>query len=456
MLPAMDDPVTRFAAALNRPVPRYTSYPTAPHFRSDFGASAYAAWLAAIPPESDISLYVHVPYCVQLCWYCGCHTRVASSYDSVLRYRDALLTEIAAVGRRLPGGPKVTQIHWGGGTPTVLRPDDFRRIDEALKSTFTVAADAEIAVEIDPRSLGDDMVSVLAAAGVNRVSFGVQDFNPRVQAAINRIQSYATTRGAVDRLRSAGVQSVNLDLLYGLPLQTEASVRETIDLTLDLQPDRLALFGYAHVPWMKSHQRLIKDDELPGPGQRWAQATAAAAALAAGGYMPVGIDHFARPHDALARAARDGTLHRNFQGYTTDAAPHLIGLGASAISRVPQGYAQNQSNVREWLERIEAGQLGTARGLGLDAEDRLRADIIERVMCDLTVDLDAVTAAHGTDSRAVADAFPALEALARDGIATLAGARVGVTAEARLLARLVAAAFDTYLAAGRARHSVAV
>lgn len=445
-----------FAAALGRPVPRYTSYPTAPHFRADFPAGTYAGWLASVPPEAGLSLYLHVPYCVQLCWYCGCHTRVASSYDSVERYRDALLAEIAAVRRRIPGWPRVRHIHWGGGTPTVLRPDDFRRVDEALKSEFDLAPDAEIAVEIDPRSLDMAMVRTLAAAGVTRVSFGVQDFEPQVQAAINRIQPFDMTRKAVANLRGAGVRSVNLDLLYGLPLQTVASVQRTIDLALALEPDRLALFGYAHVPWMKPHQRLIREDDLPGPAQRWAQAQAAAAALTAGGYEPVGIDHFARPHDALATAASSGTLRRNFQGYTTDAASHLIGFGASAISSLPAGYAQNTANVKEWLERVEAGRLATARGLAFDADDRLRGDIIERLMCDLAVDLDAVAARHNTDARAVADAFPQLDALAQDGIVSLAGARITVRPEARPLARLVAAAFDSYLATGRARHSVAV
>lgn len=445
-----------FAAALGRPVPRYTSYPTAPHFRSDFSPAIYAGWLAGVAPDAGLSLYLHVPYCVRLCWYCGCHTRVASSYDSIERYRDALLIEIAAVRRRIPGWPKVRHIHWGGGTPTVLRPDDFRRIDEAIKTTFDLDPDVEIAVEIDPRSLDAAMVKSLAVSGVNRVSFGVQDFDPSVQAAINRTQPFEMTRDAVEALRESGVRSVNLDLLYGLPRQTEASVRTTIELAAALRPDRLALFGYAHVPWLKPHQRLIREEELPGPTKRWAQAQAAAAALTSVGYEPVGIDHFARPHDSLARAARDATLRRNFQGYTTDAAPHLIGFGASAISSLPAGYAQNTANVKEWLGRIQSGRLATARGLTFDADDRLRGDIIERLMCNLAVDLDAVTARHGTDLRAVAGAFPALEALARDGIVRLAGARIDVAPAARPLARLAAAAFDSYLAAGRARHSMAV
>lgn len=451
----MTDPA-RFAAALSRAVPRYTSYPTAPHFRPDFAPAAYAGWLANVAPDAGLSLYLHVPYCVRLCWYCGCHTRVARSYNSIERYRDALLTEIAAVRRRIPRWPKVRHIHWGGGTPTALRPDDFRRVDEAIKTAFDLEADAEIAVEIDPRSLDAAMVETLARSGVNRVSFGVQDFDPNVQAAIDRIQPFDMTRDAVEKLRESGVRSVNLDLLYGLPLQTEASVQRTIELAVALAPDRLALFGYAHVPWMKAHQRLIREEDLPGPAQRWAQACAAAATLTGSGYTPVGIDHFARPHDALARAARNGTLRRNFQGYTTDDAAHLIGFGASAISSLPAGYAQNAANAKEWLQSVETGRLATARGLALNANDRLRGAIIERLMCDLAVDLDAVAARHGTDSRAVADAFPALEALARDGIVTLAGARIVVAPAARPLARLAAAAFDSYLGAGQARHSMAV
>ncbi len=439
-----------------RPVPRYTSYPTAPQFGSAVNETVFARWLTAIPAHAEISLYLHVPYCVQLCWYCGCHTRAATDYHAVARYRDALLAEIATVRRHIGHRARVTHLHWGGGTPTVLRAEDLKAIDSGLHSAFDVASDAEIAVEIDPRSLPDATVAALAECGVNRVSFGVQDFDPRVQAAIGRIQSFETTQSAVERLRRAGVTSVNIDLIYGLPLQTEESLRRTIRQAVDLGPDRIALFGYAHVPWMKKLQRMIREVDLPGPDARWAQARAAADLLAGLGYRAVGIDHFARPGDSLAEAAAAGTLRRNFQGYTTDAASYLIGLGASAISSLPAGYAQNAADVKAWLDRAETGRLATARGVALTDDDLLRRDAIERVMCDLAVDLDAVAARHGTDSRAFVDTFPTLRSLAEIGIATLDGPVVRVAAEARPLARLVAAAFDTYLDAGAGRHSAAV
>jgi oxygen-independent coproporphyrinogen III oxidase len=451
----------RLAEALARPVPRYTSYPTAPQFTTAVGPATYAGWLAGIAPDAPLSLYLHLPYCRRMCWYCACHTRVANDYDPVARTRDGLLREIATVRRHLDAPHlgtrrRVSQIHWGGGTPTILAPEDFRRLDETLRAAFDVDGRTEIAVEIDPRTLPPEMVDALAASGVTRVSFGVQDFDPDVQRAINRIQSFETTRDAIQALRRAGVGSVNLDLLYGLPRQTVASVRATIEQTLALAPDRIALFGYAHVPWMKAHQQMIRTGELPGPVERWQQAAAAAEALTAAGYVAIGIDHFARPDDKLARAAAAGTLHRNFQGYTTDDTLHLVGLGASSISALPVGYAQNVTDVKAWLDRVESDTLATARGVAIDAADRLRAEVIERIMCDLAVDLAAVAARHGTDAGALADTFPALESLARDGIAEIDGAVIRVTEGARPLARLVAAAFDAYLDNGRGKHSAAV
>ncbi len=442
-----------FAAALARPVPRYTSYPTALQFTPAITDRDHARWLSSVPADAALSLYLHVPYCAQLCWYCGCHTRVASRYSSVARYGAALRTEIRGVAARLGARRRVTQIHWGGGTPTVLQPADFTALAETVGSSFEVASDAEIAVEIDPRTLTDEMVHALAATGTNRVSFGVQDFDPRVQAAINRLQPYAMTELAIARLRGAGVRSVNLDLVYGLPLQTVDSLRDTVERVIELQPDRIALFGYAHVPWMKPHQRLINEQDLPGPADRWALASQAAALLTGAGYLAIGIDHFAKPDDPLARAAAAGLLRRNFQGYTTDTAECLIGFGASAISRLPQGYAQNDADVAGWQRRIESGRLATARGVRLTTDDRLRADIIERLMCDLSVDLRAVTARHGS----AATGFtlpPELGEAIRLGIATVDDLVVRIAANARPLARIAAAAFDSYRAGGRQSAAV--
>jgi oxygen-independent coproporphyrinogen-3 oxidase len=446
----------RFAEAMTRQVPRYTSYPTAVQFSSAVGPEDYARWLADIQPDASLSLYLHVPFCAQLCWYCACHTRVVNGYDSIARYRDALAAEIAGVRRAIGRRADIRHIHWGGGTPTVLRAGDFRSLDAALRENFSVSTDAEIAVEIDPRRLDDDMVDALASAGVTRVSFGVQDFDQDVQAAINRHQSFELTRDAVERLGSAGVRSVNIDLVYGLPRQTEPSIAATVRKTIELRPDRIALFGYAHVPWLKSHQRLIREAELPDASDRWAQMTAAAMLLTGAGYRAIGIDHFALPEDDLARAAAGGRLHRNFQGYTTDDAPYLIGFGASAISSLSRGYAQNTADVAAWLGRIEAGGLATARGIALSAEDRLRNELIERLMCDLSVDVATVARRHDVHGDVLSDALPALDHLAQTGIVQVEGSVVRVPQEARPLARLAAAAFDGYLRSDQGRHSAAV
>jgi len=442
---------------LARSVPRYTSYPTAPQFGSTVSPGTYADWLRELPRTTPASVYLHIPYCQQLCWYCGCHTRVASGNDTLRRYCDALISEIRLVAdtigsRRHP----VSRIHWGGGTPTALAPDDIKRIHETLTGAFDIAADAEIAVEIDPRTLSRPMVDALAAIGTSRVSFGVQDFDSHVQNAINRHQPFDMTERAVNWLREAGIGSVNLDLVYGLPLQTEDSVRRTVELALALAPERIALFGYAHVPWLKRHQSLINESDLPGPAERWRQAQAAARILTEAGYCQIGIDHFAQPRDRLAVAASEGRLHRNFQGYTDDESDCLIGLGASAISSLPAGYAQNAADVRQWLSAVETGSLATTRGIRVTDDDRLRRSIIERLMCDLRVDLRDVATAPTRVGSLLAEAKPGLQRLEGLGIISLSGPVIEVAAEARPLARIVAAAFDAYLSAGRARHSAAV
>lgn len=443
-------------AAVGRKVPRYTSYPTAAQFSNVVGPVCFATWLQRLSRATVTSLYIHIPYCRQLCWYCGCHMRVARGDEPLARYSDALLAEIGTVGRTLGFRPWVEHIHWGGGTPTTLKPEDFRRIHEAVRATFEVRPGAEIAVEIDPRSLADAMVETLAATGTTRVSFGVQDFDEHVQAAINRRQSFALTRDAVERVRAAGIGSVNIDLVYGLPRQTRESLTRTIEQTLELEPERIALFGYAHVPWLKRHQALIIESELPGPEARWEQAQAAAALLVSHGYIPVGIDHFARPGDRLAEASTSGWLRRNFQGYTDDNFDALIGLGASSISVLPDGYTQNAADILAWTARVTAGGLATARGVVLSDEDRLRRDIIERLMCDMRVDLNAVLHRKAAAGRVMADANPALAELSRAGLVDLDGSIVQIRPDARQLARVVAAAFDGYLGRVAERYSLAV
>mgnify|MGYP001163369455 FL=1 len=448
------DVVLRYA---DRLLPRYTSYPTAPHFTPAITTDDYAGWLTAVPDESRLSLYFHVPFCRSMCWYCGCHTTVTGRDDPIARYVATLRQEVALVARHLGGRRTVTHIHFGGGTPTLMQPDDFLALMEDVRRHFAVASDAEIAIEIDPRTLTQDMAVALSAGGVTRASLGVQSFDGKVQRIINRVQPFEQTRNAVRMLRAAGIRSINMDLLYGLPGQTLTSCIDTAQRVLELMPDRLAVFGYAHVPNFKPHQRKFMTEALPDGKQRHAQAEYIAATLEDAGYQRVGLDHYARPDDPLAVAARNGTLHRNFQGYTTDSADTLIGLGASSIGRLPGGFVQNTVVIREYLQAIEAGQLATVKGYRLTAEDRLRAAVIETVMCDYAVDLDAVCRKFGADPNALlATAGPVLDTLVTDGIAERRQHTIRVRPDARPLVRAVAAAFDQFLGKGQAQHARAV
>ena len=444
------------AEKYDRPVPRYTSYPTAPHFRPMQDDATYRAWLAGLDPAQPLSLYFHIPFCDEMCWFCGCYTKIVNRYEPIRQYLDAIEAEIVLVADALPGPCGARHLHWGGGSPTMLSPDDWLALTRRLRQAFTFTADAELAVEIDPRDATEEYIAALAAAGVNRASIGVQDFDPKVQAAVNRHQPYAVVERVCGWLRQHGIGAINLDLMYGLPHQTVERVVAMVDLAMRLEPARVALFGYAHVPWMKSHQKLIDETALPGSRERWRQCAAAARRLEEHGLRPVGLDHFARAGDPLAVAAAARSLHRNFQGYTTDAAATLLGFGASAISSLPQGYVQNLMPLKEYREAVFAGRLPVARGLALDDDDRLRGEIIERLMCDLEVDTAAICRRHGAEPEAVGRSLAALGPLAEDGLVEVDGARVGVTEAGRPFVRLAAAAFDAYLGAGQARHSRAV
>jgi oxygen-independent coproporphyrinogen-3 oxidase len=437
-------------------LPRYTSYPTAPHFTPAVGEATCRAWLEGLDPAARLSLYLHVPFCRSLCWYCGCHTKVPGHDEPIERYVAALEGEIALVAERLPARMAVGHLHWGGGTPTIIGPERFARVMALIRDRFAVEETAELAVEVDPRRLTDEMAAALAAAGINRASLGVQSFDPRVQQAINRVQSFDETRRAVEALRAAGIPHLNFDLLYGLPFQTIVSCEDTVAQALTLRPDRLSVFGYAHLPSLKLHQRRLDEAGLPDAMLREAQAEAIAAALRRAGYVAIGLDHFALPEDAMAEALRARRLRRNFQGYTTDAADALIGFGASSIGSWPQGYAQNVTQIGGYSEAIAAGRLPAARGLVLSAEDRLRRDIIEQIMCYLDVDLAEVAARHGVAPAALAAEQEGLAELARAGIVRLDGQHVSVVEECRMLTRAVAAVFDTYLAAQPGRHARAI
>ncbi|MDP6388875.1 MAG: oxygen-independent coproporphyrinogen III oxidase [Alphaproteobacteria bacterium] len=441
----------------DRQVPRYTSYPTAPHFHDGVDGEVYGRWMSELEDDASLSLYIHVPFCRSLCWFCGCHMKVVNRYGPIADYQTLLLGEIDLVAQKLPGRRWVTHVHFGGGTPTAIAADDFEALIDVLRQRFDFAPDAEVAVEVDPRTLDQGIVDAMARSGVTRASLGVQDVNQVVQEAINRKQPFSANSRAFEMLRQAGISAINVDLMFGLPHQDVKKILWTVDLVAGLGPDRISLFGYAHVPWMKRHQRLIDEASLPDARERLACFEAAAARLGTLGYVPIGLDHFALPGDPLVKALREGRLHRNFQGYTTDEASALIGLGASAIGALPQGYVQNIADSVGYRDAIRGGRLATARGVVLSQDDRLRRVVIERLMCDLEVDLGETCERFG---RSIDDLAPALEGLAHlqdDGLVDLeAGTIVRVPQDSRPLLRVVCAAFDSYLDDSAGRHARSV
>lgn len=439
-----------------RSVPRYTSYPTAAQFTGAVGAREAESWMRELGPSDRVSLYVHLPFCARMCWYCACHALVANDYRRVQAYLERLHSEIEAVAGKLPQHGGIAGLHFGGGTPTLLAPADFERLAETLRSRFGVGDEAEIAVEVDPRSFDAEMAGALSRAGVSRVSLGVQDFEPEVQQAIGRVQPYEMVARTIDLLHAHGIHRIGFDLLYGLPGQSEAGIAGTAERAAGLWPDRLAVYGYAHLPEIKRHQQMIDAERLPDAAGRLTLAEAVEDTLSAEGYRPVGFDHYAWPSDTLAVAADRGYLHRNFQGYTDDPSDAVIGLGVSAISSFASGYAQNSPDLKAYRAAIDAGRLATARGIVLSREDRLRRAVIERLMCDFRVDLPAQSTAYGFEPDALDDAFPALDPLMRDGLITLSQRQIAVTELGRRFVRHVAHCFDTAGSARPARYSRAV
>lgn len=443
------------AGRIGESVPRYTSYPTAPHFHAGVTGETVRGWLAAIPGET-ISLYVHIPFCDRLCWFCACHTKLTLRYEPVSDYLKSLHAEIALVAGLVGGRAQVRSVHFGGGSPTMLRPDDLVALDAAMRAAFSYRPDAEISVEIDPNDMDAARFDALAAIGMTRASLGVQDFDPKVQKAINREQGFAMTKAVVDGVRARGVGSVNLDLLYGLPHQTRQGLAATVACCLSLRPDRIALFGYAHVPWFKKHQTMINEAALPDAVMRFEQSRLAARLIGAAGYEAIGLDHFARSSDSLAVAASEGRLRRNFQGYTDDASPILIGLGPSSISRLPQGYAQNAPAAAIYGRLVGEGRVPATRGLALSAEDHARGWLIERLMCDFGFSRGALVARFGEIGQALVAEAERHVASDGDGLLLMRGGDFVVSLDGRPFVRSVAARFDPYLASGKARHSAAV
>ena len=437
-----------------RAVPRYTSYPTAAEFGPAVGAGDQAAALDAIAPGTPVSLYLHIPYCEQICWYCGCNTGAVGRPQRLDVYRAAIEAEIATVSARMRG--RVTSVHFGGGSPNALSPEAFAEICCALRQRFDIAPDTDWAAEIDPRFFGRAHAYAFARAGIGRISVGAQTFAPLVQAAIGRIQPFAKVASAIAEARSAGIERINLDLMYGLPGQTLDDIAATVAAARRLAPDRVAMFGYAHLPAMLPRQRQIDATKLPGAEARFWQRALAHDLWVEAGYDAIGFDHFSRPDDSLAVAARAGDLRRNFQGFTDDRATTLIGLGASAISQFDGAIVQNEKHVGRYRMAVLASELAGVRGVVRDAHDGAAGDAIERLLCDGRVDVAAIAARHSTTAEQLCHDPALLDALEEQGVILRDGWNIAVTPTGEPYARLAAAAFDRYRAVSRGQFSAAV
>jgi len=440
----------------SRNLPRYTSYPTALAFQPAPDDTLTRDWLDAIRPTAPLSIYVHIPFCERLCWYCGCHTSVPNGYDRISDFLGHLTSELDLWSDALPPHAGAAHVHFGGGSPNSLSRDDFSSLLASISRRFSLRPGAEVAVELDPGHLDRDFARGLGAAGVTRASLGVQTFDPDVQRLVNRIQPFECVEAAVADIRRGGVKALNFDMMYGLPGQKPDNVADSLRTALSLAPDRVALFGYAHVPWMKKHQAMIRQDDLADVGGRWSQAEAAEAVLLDHGYVRIGMDHFAHPDDPMAAQLANGGLRRNFQGYTDDPASVLIGLGPSAISAFPQGYAQNATRVDQWAAAVGKGRLPVSRQLATTPEDRLRATVIERLMCDLEVDVGAACLDSGCAVTTLDDGLIAARALAAEGLCIVVGRLIRVSPEISRLVRVVAACFDQQLAPLTKKHSLAI
>ena len=439
----------RLLKKYDRPGPRYTSYPTAPLFSSSFTNKDFRREIVDTngPGSSgDISLYFHFPFCDTLCYFCGCTMVVSRDRKRIEEYNHFLKKEIALVAPMLAEDRRVVQVHWGGGTPTHLLPEEIREMGEIIRTSFRLDPSAEMSVELDPRELLRDDLLALRDAGFNRMSMGVQDFDPRVQEAVNRIQPEAMSRQVYDWARDAGFMSVNIDLIYGLPYQTRTSFEKTIRTVVRFAPDRIAVFNYAHVPWLKPHQKLIHPEDLPTPEQKLDILKMTIEVLSSEGYEYIGMDHFARPQDELARAQKEKTLYRNFQGYSTKSGADLYGFGMSAISHFQSIYAQNTKNIPEYYKAIDGGDFATHVGYRMTGDDQIRKFVIMRLMCDLDLDTQAVEKRFAIDfARYFASSLKLVEEFEEEGLVIRMPGKIAIVGAGRLLLRNIAMCFDAYL-----------
>ncbi|MCC1491702.1 oxygen-independent coproporphyrinogen III oxidase [Cognatishimia sp. F0-27] len=435
-------------------VPRYTSYPTAPQFGSDVGPDDFAGWIEALPDTAQISLYLHIPFCRRLCWFCACRTQGTATAAPVAGYVENLKQELAILKRHLPPRVTLSRLHWGGGTPTLLAPDMIRDLAGAIRGTVDFAPGAEFSVEIDPNEVDGPRLDALAESGMNRASIGVQDFDPKIQETIGRPQGFDLTKQTVEMIRERGVESLNADILFGLPYQTRERITNTVQKLLSFAPDRVALYGYAHVPWMAKRQQMIPSDALPTPAERLKLFETARKLFKWDGYDEIGIDHFAQPHDGLAVAARTGRLRRNFQGYTDDTAVALVGLGASSISKFPQGFAQNAPATSRYVQAVRDDGFATSRGHVFSGEDDMRARLIEAIMCDFAIQSEEICTTYGVPRERLDTWFKEINARF-EGLLDVTEYGLFVPQAARPLTRMIAREFDAY-ALSKAGHSSAI
>jgi oxygen-independent coproporphyrinogen-3 oxidase len=432
----------------DRPGPRYTSYPTAVEFSNAFDEAAYRSQLArAAASDQPLSLYLHLPFCEERCSFCGCSVIITKKRDVAAHYLDYLRREIAMLAESLAGRRNVVQYHWGGGTPTYLSVDEIAALQTTVERHFEIQSGAEVAIEVDPRVTSFDQLALLRQRGFNRLSFGVQDFAHDVQVAVNRVQSEAETRALYDEGRRLGFHSINLDLIYGLPFQTRASFARTVATVIGMRPDRVAVYSYAHVPWIRGNQKKIDPKDLPPAEQKVELFVEAMEQFLAAGYQQIGMDHFALPDDELARASAAGTLHRNFMGYTTRPAADMVACGVSAIGDVSGAFAQNVKKLSTYYAALDAGRFPIERGYRLDPDDHLRRDVIANLMCNFRVDIGAIESRHGI---AFAEYFAReIEELRAgpegDGFVAIGPDRIDVTGFGRLFVRNVAMVFDRHL-----------
>lgn len=429
--------------------PRYTSYPTAPLFSADFTDVDLENEIIATnldPLAGDISLYFHFPYCAKLCYFCGCNMKVTKDRKKIADYNDYLKREVLRVRPLIGVQRKVEQMHWGGGTPSYLTPEEIRDIGDIIKTQFEFTDDAEISVEIDPRGLEREHLETFREAGFNRTSFGVQDFDHRVQEAINRIQPEEMTRQTVAWTRELGFGSLNLDLIYGLPFQTPASFADTVKKVIEISPDRIAVFNYAHVPWLKKHQNIMPADEMPDADERLNILRETTEMLTSAGYEYIGMDHFAKPTDELAIAQKNNTLYRNFQGYSTKAGLDVYAFGVSSISQFSGVYAQNVKSLPEYFERVDAGRIATNVGYRLTDDDKLRREVISQIMCHLEIDKRKIERDFAIDfDRYFADDLPKLDKFIEQDLVEVSADKITLVGSGILVIRNIAMCFDAHL-----------